>query len=264
MDKTVLSLDQKMAEINKKIDQLATLQVTTGGIPADLDPADEATLAQFRENDPDTVRVMEAIAAPLYSKFANLEDRLNGVITQVGTFLNETRQEKVLGEVYAKVPKDKMDQVVDSPEFISWLADVPEPLQSSYIDIFNSTAKYTSKAALRALRDFARDTGTDLGLEDQPTRRQEPSRERPQMPTSPAFRSGSALPPPAPAKPVQATATTPLSPAELAEWQTSMNNARSEGERDLLRARLRITPLDFGGVDTSTRDNRFGNQGFRS
>lgn len=254
LDKTLMTVEQKMSDLNQKIDQLAALQVTTGGIPPDLNPADAATVAAYRENDPDAVGVMEAIAAPLYAQISSLQDRLSSVVNQVGDFLNEARQEKVLGKVYARIPKEKVDQITESPEFLTWLSETPEPLRASYIAIFNSTAKYSSDAALRALRDFGRDSGIDVGLDNKPA--QAPRRPEPQMPTTPALRSGSALPPPAPPHPRTQNEVTPLSPEERASWTADFANARTDAERNLLKARLAATEFNFnpGAFDRYGRD----------
>lgn len=254
LDRTMMTVEQKMSDLTQKIDQLAALQASTGGIPPDLDPADAATLAAYRENDPDAVRVMEAIVAPVYAQVSSLQDRISSVVNQVGDFMNKARQEQVLGKVYARIPKEKVDQITDSPEFLQWLSETPEPLKSGYIEIFNSTAKYSSDAALRALRDFGRDSGIDLGLDNKPSA---PARPGPQMPTTPALRSGSALPPPAPPHPRTPTEATPLSPEERATWAADFANARTDAERDFLKARLAATQFALapGAFDRYSREN---------
>lgn len=257
MSKTKLDLEKTMAAVNRRFEDLdaqiqkyAALQATVGATPPDLNPADAAVLSDWRENQPEAVSVMEAIAAPLYQAISQLREQLNAVVNRQGEFFSKLKEEEVFGKIYSKIPENKVKQISESPEFIQWLSDLPPAIRRTYINILNETSAYTSEDALAIFKSFSRDTGVDVGLESGGNN--QPHHQPPPMDRAPSLRSGGALPEAAPVRrPAAPGELPPLSMEEAANFGQLMRDSQTPGERDILNKRLALTQLSFDGSGTT-------------
>jgi hypothetical protein len=206
-----LALDQKLADIDQKLQQMAALQATVGVLPDDLDPASAEVLADWKENQTEAVQVMQAIVAPLYKMVSSLREQTQGITQRLGEYFAKTRREEVEKGIYAVVPKAKVDALMQDPTFLDWMGARPPVKRRMYVDVLQNTSNYTPEDALEILREFSRDANVDLGLNGGTA----PAAPR-RMPTSPSLRSGGALPEPSrePQRP-PSERLTPLSQAEL-------------------------------------------------
>jgi uncharacterized protein YeeX (DUF496 family) len=248
LDRTLQDVNQKVQEVNRKIEQLASLQTTAVRVPEGMNPADAQMIAEFREDNELPMRVFDAMVAPLYAQQNTLTERLNAALQQVNDFISDQRNDQVLGQVYKQIPKDRVKEITDSPEFIGWLASLPRSVAGLYADILNKTSQYSPEEALKVFQDYSRDTGYDLGLK----RAQAPApKPAPAMDRAPALRSGSALPEPAPNPSTQRqpAQVTPLTTDEAANYDSLLRQARTPQERDVLNKRLQLwTDLTFRGA----------------
>lgn len=256
MSKTQLKLEKTLNEVNKRfgdlddqIQKLAALQNSVGHVPVDLNPADEAVVSQYREDYPEAVSVMEAIVAPVYNMLSQVKDQVNGVIQRQGEFFSRMKEDEVFGSIYSKIPKEQVQAITDSPEFISWLSDKPKSKRDLYVDVLNNTSKYAAEDALDIFQEYAKDTGADIGVNGS---RPKTKRETPPMDAYPALRSGSALPEARrPQRTVDDIANTPLSQEEMANFKDLLEAAPTNEQKDIILKRLRLTQLS-GSVPVKT------------
>ena len=241
LEATLAQVNKKFGDLDEQIQRLSTLQVTSGGIPTGLNPADAATVTQYREDYPEAVGVMEALTAPLYQIIGDLREQVKAVVQNQGQFFSKMKEEEVFSGIYQKIPKEKVASLTTDPVFLDWLANKPPVKGKYYVDVLNNTSRYTSEEALDVFKDFSRDTGVDLGLNGKPARAAHP------MDTAPRVRTGSALPPPPSPQPETPTEDTPLSLTELATFGRDLQNARTEREREVLRKRFAASTINIDG-----------------
>ena len=230
------NLNQKADSIDAQLQQLAALQATVGTLPADLDPADASTLAQWREDQPELIQVMHALIAPYHQAIGQMREQVTGLTRQLGEFLSKTKSNEVLGQLYGKVPKEKLEALQGEPKFIDWLSRKPERKRAIYLDYMVNTSRYTPDDVLDMLDEFSLATGYDLGMKTAPAKP-----ERPAPPSAPRLRSGSALPEPeAPRRPDPNAELTPLSPDEMANISDLLGKATPQ-QSDLYQKRLALS-----------------------
>ena len=266
LSKTQLKLEKTLGEVNKRfgdlddqvnkrfgdlddqINKLAALQATMGSVPSDLNPADAETVSQYRRDYPEAVGVMESIVAPFCTQLSQVREQLNAVVRQQGEFFTKVKEEEVFGGVYSQIPKERVQQITDSPAFIEWLSDQSSAIRKLYVGILNETSRYSSEDALGVFKHFSKDTGTDVGLNgSHPHAHHAP----PQMDRAPALRSGSALPPvPDSRRTTVTNEETPLAKDELLNFGQLMREASPE-QRETLNKRLRLTQVEFDGDATA-------------
>ena len=194
------SLNQKAEALDEQIQRLASLQATVGALPADLNPADAATLADWRENQTEAVSVMEALIAPYHTALGQIREQVNGLVRQMGEFFSKSKADEVFGQLYSRVPKAKLDSLEHEPVFLDFLSRKPNRKRALYVDMMQNTSRYTPDDVLDMLGEFCLATGFDLGLK-QPGAG---PAQRPAMDSAPRLRSGAALPEtPAPPPPVR-------------------------------------------------------------
>jgi len=227
------SVNQKMADLDEHINRLASLQATVGPMPTDLNPADAETLANWREEQPEAIAVMEAVVSPLYALFSQMREQVNGMIQKQGEDFAKQRQAQVNEGIFSKIPQAKVKEITESPEFVDWLSRKPDKKKNLYVDILTQTSKYTPEEALEVFQEYAMATGASIG--------QNEARERPKMDRAPNLRSGGALPETqeAPRRNNNSTLT-PLSQNELANVSRLLYEGSVE-QRDHFRKRLELT-----------------------
>jgi hypothetical protein len=231
------ALDKRISDLDDKIQQYAVLQATAGSLPTNLNPADEETVSQYREDYPEAVGVMESIAAPLYGEISRLREQLNAVVKKQGEYFSDLRTKEVFGAIYAKIPN--ATEIAESPEFHAWLGNIrSDRKRALYADIISNTTNYTTEDALEVFEEYAQATGTNLGT-PKPVHHTE-------MDRSPAMRSGSALPEaPAPRRNNPSNALTPFSMEELSHFGELIREAQTPQERDILNKRLLLSQSDL-------------------
>jgi len=227
------SLNQRIAELDEDIKRLASLHATVGPVPSDLNPADAATLANWREEQPEAIAVMEAIVAPIYTVVAQLREQTNGVVQKMGEYFAAQRMAKVNEGIYSKIPEHKIKKITESPEFIDWLSHKPASKKNLYVNILTKTSNYTPEEALEIFQEYSKDMGIDVGLNGAAPK------PRPTMDRAPALRSGGALPE-NPRREQNRNALTLLSPDEMANIGRLLSEGSVE-QRDHNRKRLELT-----------------------
>lgn len=247
LDKTLNEVNRRFGDLDDQIQKLAALQTTVGSIPPDLNPADAATVAQYREDYPEAIGVMESLVAPIYNMLSQVREQINAVVKQQSEFFVRLKEEEVFGGVYSKIPKERVAQITESPEFIEWLSGQTPSVRKLYIGILNETSRYSAEEALGVFNHFSKDTGIDIGLNGsrlQPKPQRAPT---PPMDSYPTLRTGSALPAaPTPQQVKHAElpeSERPLSPQEQRDFKQLVANAQGARERDMLYKRLNLTPL---------------------
>jgi len=245
-DKALAAVNKRISDLDEQIQKLATLQTTAGPVPDDLNPADPSVVAQYREDYPEAVGVMEALVAPVYQIIGALREQLNGVVQRQGEYFSRLKQDEVFGGIYEKIPKERVKQITESPTFLDWIGTKPPRKANLYVDVLNNTSNYTPEEALEIFKEFSLETGTDIGLNGKP-RRQSPPTD-----TAPRARTGSALPPPASHQPSTPTENTPLSAYELAHFKDILGGFRTEAERQMFLHRFNATQINIDGREART------------
>ena len=241
LDKTVAEITRRQSELDEQLRKLTALQSTTGFYPESLNPADAATVAQYREDYGEAVGVMEAIVAPVYNVLSQLREQINGVVRQQGEYFGKLKEDEVLGAVYSQIPKDRVQQISESPEFVQWLASKPNSKRTLYVDVLNNTTRYSSEDALDIFAEYAKDTGINImGSKPKP--------QAPAMDRAPVLKSGSALPPAAPVQPIANDPNRPLSVSEFNNFSALLDAARTNEQKDILMKRLHSTPMNSKNV----------------
>ena len=244
LDKTVSEITKRQAELDEQLRKLTALQETSGFYPADLNPADAETVANYRQEYGEAVSVMEAIVAPVYKYLSQMREQINGVVKQQGEYFGKLKEEEVLGAVYSKIPKAKVQQISESPEFIQWLSNKPNSKRTLYVDVLNNTTKYSSEDALDIFAEYSKDTGIDLGMVGS-----KPKPQPPVMDRAPVLKSGSALPPAvAPVQQPTNDPNRPLSVSEFNNFSALLAEAKTNEQKDILMKRLHATPINSKNV----------------
>jgi len=247
LDQTLEAVNKRMVDLDDQIRKLEVIQVTAGTVPPELNPADSETVEQFRSDYPVETSVFEAMVAPVYAIIGQIREKLNAVVQQQGEYFSKVKESEVFAGVYAKIPESKVKQITDSPEFIEWLSSKPASKRNLYVNILNETSRYSPEEAIEVFSDFARDTGTDLGLNGKPHTPTPPA-----MDSAPRLRSGGALPEvPAPERRPESSELTPLSMQELASFGHNIQNL-PPAEAAVLRKRFDLTQLNFNGNEART------------
>ena len=241
LDATLAQVNKRFGDLDEQIQRLSAIQVTSGGIPSDLNPADPATVQQYREDYPEAVGVMEALTAPLYQIISDLREQVKAVVNQQGQYFSKLKEEEVFGSIYSKISKEKVAATTSDPVFLDWLASRPPMKQKLYVDVLNNTSRYTADEALDVFKEFEKDTGINLGMNGK-TPRQAPA-----MDTAPRVRTGSALPPTQQHPTQTPTEDTPLSPVELRTFSKDLQEARTERDRQILLKRFSLTQINIDG-----------------
>jgi len=239
LDKTVAEITRRQSELDEQLRKLTALQSTTGFYPENLNPADAATVAQYREEYGEAVGVMEAIVAPVYQVLSQLREQINGVVKQQGEYFGKLKEDEVLGAVYSKIPKERVQQISESNDFIAWLSSKPNSKRTLYVDVLNNTTKYSSEDALDIFAEYAKDTGTDI------MNGSKPKPQIPAMDSAPMLKKGSDFPSVAPVQQQPANdVNRPLSVSEFNNFSALLEGARTNEQKDILIKRLNLTSID--------------------
>jgi hypothetical protein len=252
LDKTKLEVEARIAEFQDLVQQAEVLKVTGSAfVPPDLNPADEATISEYRRDFPEAVGVMEALVAPVYAALGQIREQVNATAQRLGEHFAKQRSEAVQAEIYKVIPAPRLEQIKSSPEFLDWLTNLPKKKQNYIFAAMDGPASTLDpNDVLEVLKDFSRATGQDIGINAPAPAPQR--RDRPAMDTAPVTGTGSALP-----EAPRAARNNQLRPFTTEEMLQPgfLKTGLSEGspqEREIFRKRLELSQqLNFDGRSAS-------------